>query len=64
VDGVKINLVDIIGWNSEDRINHFKVMVRPLKAINLLHQRWASYSPPPVRETEVEEAGEPNTAVC
>jgi hypothetical protein len=38
VDGVKINLVDIIGWNSEDRINHFKVMVRPLKAINLLHQ--------------------------
>ena len=38
IDGVKINLVDIISWNSEDRINHFKVMVRPQKAINLLHQ--------------------------
>jgi hypothetical protein len=29
IDGVKINAVDIISWNSEDRINHFKVMVRP-----------------------------------
>ena len=38
IDGVKINAVDIISWNSEDQINHFKVMVRPLKAINVLHQ--------------------------
>src|SRR5262245_23275894 len=38
IDGVKINAVDIISWNSEDRINHFKVMVRPLKAINAVHQ--------------------------
>jgi len=38
IDGVKINAVDIIGWNSEDRISHFKVMVRPLKAINVLRQ--------------------------
>ena len=38
VDGVKINAVDIISWNAEDRITHFKVMVRPLKAINVLHQ--------------------------
>jgi hypothetical protein len=38
LDGVTINAVDIIDWNSEGRINHFKVMVRPLKAINALHQ--------------------------
>ena len=38
IDGLMINAVDIISWNSEDRINHFKVMVRPLKAINAVHQ--------------------------
>ena len=36
--GLTINGVDIINWNSEDRINHFKVMIRPLKAINAVHQ--------------------------
>src|SRR5262245_30378802 len=35
--GWTINGVDIISWNSEDRINRFKVMVRPLKAINAVH---------------------------
>jgi SnoaL-like protein len=38
IDGLTVNAVDIIGWNSEGRINRFKVMVRPLKAINALHQ--------------------------
>lgn len=38
VGGVKINAVDIISWNADDRISHFKVMVRPLKAVNILHQ--------------------------
>ena len=33
-----INGVDIISWNSDDRINRFKVMIRPLKAINAVHQ--------------------------
>ncbi|MEY9537979.1 hypothetical protein ABIE85_001039 [Bradyrhizobium diazoefficiens] len=41
IDGVKLNAVDIISWNSEDRINHFKVMVRLLKAINVLQQAMA-----------------------
>ena len=36
--GLTINGVDIINWNSEDRINCFKVMIRPLKAINAVHQ--------------------------
>jgi hypothetical protein len=38
VEGILINGVDLIEWNSKDQIVKFKVMVRPLKAINLLHQ--------------------------
>ena len=39
VDGIKINGVDIITFSDDGRqITHFKVMVRPLKAINLLHR--------------------------
>lgn len=41
IDGITIQGVDIIHWNAEDRIVRFKVMVRPLKAINLLHQLMA-----------------------
>lgn len=38
IQGIKINGVDIITWDAQGLITHFKVMVRPLKAINLLHQ--------------------------
>ena len=38
VEGITINGVDIITFDAADRIIHFKVMVRPLKAINLLHR--------------------------
>ena len=38
IDGVLVNGVDIIRWDAQDRIVEFKVMVRPLKAINLLHR--------------------------
>ncbi len=38
LEGIQINGVDIIEWNDAGRIIRFKVMVRPLKAINLLHQ--------------------------
>lgn len=37
-DGVLINGVDIIEWNAAGRISRFKVMVRPLKAVNALHE--------------------------
>ena len=39
IDGITINGVDIITWNTADLIRHFKVMIRPLKAINLLHRK-------------------------
>lgn len=38
IDGIRINGIDMIHWNEAGRITSFKVMVRPLKAINLLHQ--------------------------
>ena len=39
IDGILINGVDLIRWNDAGQITDFKVMVRPLKAINLLHQK-------------------------
>jgi len=37
VDGIHINGVDMIHWNADGKIDDFKVMIRPLKAVNLLH---------------------------
>jgi hypothetical protein len=37
VDGIVINGVDIITFGDDGKIVEFKVMVRPLKAINMLH---------------------------
>ena len=37
-EGIQINGVDMIEWNDEGKIVDFKVMVRPLKAINTLHR--------------------------
>ena len=38
INGIRINGIDMISWDADGLITHFKVMVRPLKAINLLHQ--------------------------
>jgi len=39
IEGITINGVDMITFNDDgSQITHFKVMVRPLKAINLLHR--------------------------
>ena len=42
IDGVLVNGVDVIRWNDASQIVEFKVMVRPLKAIQLIHQRMAA----------------------
>ena len=41
VDGIFINGVDIIRWNEDGLIEEFKVMLRPLKAVNMVHQKMA-----------------------
>ena len=42
IDGIAVNGLDLIKWNDADQIVEFKVMVRPLKAINLIHQKMAA----------------------
>ena len=38
IQGVKVNGVDMISWNEAGLITEFKVMVRPLKAVSMIHQ--------------------------
>ncbi len=38
LQGIYLNGVDMIKWNDAGKIIEFKVMVRPLKAINMVHQ--------------------------
>lgn len=42
IDGIEVDGVDLIRWNEAGRIVDFKVMLRPLKAINLVHQKMAA----------------------
>jgi hypothetical protein len=42
IEGIAINGVDIMHWNAAGRIDRFKVMVRPLKAIDVIRQRMAA----------------------
>jgi hypothetical protein len=42
LDGISVNGVDMIKWNSAGQITEFKVMLRPLKAVNLIHQKMAA----------------------
>lgn len=36
IDGLELNGVDVITWDAADRIVRFKVMVRPIKALQAL----------------------------
>lgn len=38
IDGIKIDGIDMITWNNDGKIIEFKVMVRPLKAVNKVHE--------------------------
>lgn len=42
IDGITVNGVDMVRWNDDGQIVDFKVMIRPLKAINLIHQKMAA----------------------
>ena len=42
IDGILVNGVDMITWDKDEKIIEFKVMIRPLKAINLIHQKMAA----------------------
>ena len=38
INGIYVNGIDLIAWNDENKITEFKVLVRPLQAVNTLHQ--------------------------
>lgn len=42
IDGIKVNGVDMIKWNERGEIVDFKVMLRPLKAVHLIHEKMAA----------------------
>jgi hypothetical protein len=42
IEGTYVNGVDIIRCNDEGRIIEFRVMIRPLQAVNLVHQQMAA----------------------
>ena len=42
IQGIAVNGVDMIKWDESGLITEFKVMVRPLKAVNVIHQNMAA----------------------
>ena len=42
IDSISVNGVDMLRWDDEGRIVEFKVMIRPLKAINLIQKKMAA----------------------
>jgi len=42
IDGIVINGVDLIKWADSGQVVEFKVMVRPLKAFQIVHQHMAA----------------------
>ncbi|MGI1680227.1 MAG: nuclear transport factor 2 family protein [Cellvibrionaceae bacterium] len=39
IDGIAVNGVDIIKCDNDGKIIEFKVMLRPLKGVNIIHQK-------------------------
>lgn len=42
IDGIHVNGIDLISWDADGQIVDFKVMIRPLKAVNLIHEKMAA----------------------
>jgi hypothetical protein len=42
VDGIFVNGVDMLTWNEQGEITEFKVMVRPLQGMQVIHQKMAA----------------------
>jgi hypothetical protein len=42
IDGIHVCGVHMLKWNAQGQLIEFKVMIRPLKVINLIHQKMAA----------------------
>lgn len=38
IDGLYVNGIDLITWDEDNKIVEFKVLIRPLQAVNAIHQ--------------------------
>ena len=38
LNGIEINGIDLISWNDKNKISEFKVLIRPLKGVQLIHE--------------------------
>ena len=38
INETDINGIDLISWNDDNKINEFKVFIRPLQGVNMIHQ--------------------------
>ena len=38
MNGIYVNGIDLITWDDEDKITEFKVLIRPLQAVNTIHE--------------------------
>ena len=45
LDGIRVNGVDMIRWNDAGLVVEFKVMLRPLKAVDLIHRKMGAMLP-------------------
>ncbi|MFY7671960.1 hypothetical protein ACOSP6_12815 [Tenacibaculum sp. MEBiC06402] len=43
IDGIIVNGVDMIKFNKDGKLQEIKVMVRPLKAVNIVHKKMGEY---------------------
>ena len=41
IDDISVNGIDMIQWNEHGKIVDFKVMVRPIQAVNKVHKKMA-----------------------
>lgn len=42
IDGIRVNGVDMMRWNAAQQITEFKVMLRPMKAVQLIQEKMAA----------------------
>ena len=38
MNGIYVNGIDLISWNDDNKITEFKVLIRPLQAVNTIHE--------------------------
>lgn len=43
IDGISVEGVDMIKFTKEGKLKEIKVMIRPLKAVNIVHQKMGEY---------------------